>query len=550
MRTILEFLSKSYRPYLAVLLVLLGIAIVPAIKLQPLDRDESRFMQATTQMFETGDFVSIRFQDEARNKKPVGIYWLQAAVLAPLGKGLSHDAFYFRIASILGAFLAAVSTFLLGARLYDRKIGLVAALIFSSSLLLSTEAHIAKTDAALTGFTVLAIYALAKIRFDGVKNAQFLFWFAFAVAVLIKGPVTIMIIGLMLLVLWFLDKNLRWAKPLLDIRAIALFLALIIPWFVAIGIITKGQFFAESIGKDLGEKVSGTHENKPLPPGLHLAALPLLVWPYTLFLGAFLSYVFVTLKDDKTKFLLAALIPAWIVFELSPAKLIHYTLPVHFAIALLMAKSIFDGHFKSWAKWGGLVLALLVSFIVIYIPISLEAPSLKLLEVKDLIIPIAILAPIIIAISLSIFNSRKTAVFLLLASAMFAILVKGDLLANSAEFNLSQRINDRLIALNLHPRLSKVAQNFNLIGGGYQEPSLIFLTKSNAKLADIPTSVKIAKPGDGVVIDERDIKTFGNGLFARGLEFIRDEMPIKGLNYSKGDEVTIYVGRVQSRAQQ
>ena len=45
-----------------------------------IDRDEARFAQATRQMLETGDFLRIRFQDEARNKKPAGIYWLQAAV--------------------------------------------------------------------------------------------------------------------------------------------------------------------------------------------------------------------------------------------------------------------------------------------------------------------------------------------------------------------------------------------------------------------------------------------------------------------------------------
>ena len=31
-------------------------------------------------MVETGDFVDIRFQDDVRYKKPVGIYWLQAGV--------------------------------------------------------------------------------------------------------------------------------------------------------------------------------------------------------------------------------------------------------------------------------------------------------------------------------------------------------------------------------------------------------------------------------------------------------------------------------------
>ena len=54
-------------------------AALPALfALPPLDRDESRFAQATAQMLETGDFINIRYQGEPRDKKPVGIHWLQA----------------------------------------------------------------------------------------------------------------------------------------------------------------------------------------------------------------------------------------------------------------------------------------------------------------------------------------------------------------------------------------------------------------------------------------------------------------------------------------
>jgi 4-amino-4-deoxy-L-arabinose transferase-like glycosyltransferase len=54
--------------------------------LPPLDRDESRFAQATSQMLESGDYVDIRYQDEPRWKKPVGIYWMQAVAV-----GLTSD---------------------------------------------------------------------------------------------------------------------------------------------------------------------------------------------------------------------------------------------------------------------------------------------------------------------------------------------------------------------------------------------------------------------------------------------------------------------------
>src|SRR3972149_12233264 len=58
------------------------IAFLPGFfQIPPIDRDEARFAQATKQMVESGDYVDIRFQNEVRYKKPVGIYWLQAAAV-------------------------------------------------------------------------------------------------------------------------------------------------------------------------------------------------------------------------------------------------------------------------------------------------------------------------------------------------------------------------------------------------------------------------------------------------------------------------------------
>ena len=94
---------------LCALLVLLSLAcFLPGFSsLQPMDRDEPRYAQASKQMLESGDFVDIRFQDEARHKKPVGIYWLQSAAVA-IGDALGvSDArttiALYRIPSLLGS---------------------------------------------------------------------------------------------------------------------------------------------------------------------------------------------------------------------------------------------------------------------------------------------------------------------------------------------------------------------------------------------------------------------------------------------------------------
>ena len=105
-------------------------------------------------MLETGDYVDIRFQDEVRYKKPVGIYWLQA------GGGESRRArsacrtrapriWLYRIPSLLGAIGAVLLTYWAALAFVSRRAALLAGLMMASSILLGVEARLAKTDAML-----------------------------------------------------------------------------------------------------------------------------------------------------------------------------------------------------------------------------------------------------------------------------------------------------------------------------------------------------------------------------------------------------------------
>ena len=70
---------EGWRAYALLTLLSLALYLPGLATLPPTDRDESRFVQASRQMLESDNYLLIRFQDEPRNKKPAGIYWLQAA---------------------------------------------------------------------------------------------------------------------------------------------------------------------------------------------------------------------------------------------------------------------------------------------------------------------------------------------------------------------------------------------------------------------------------------------------------------------------------------
>ena len=149
--------------YLLLALFCLAAFLPGIFSLPPTDRDESRFVQATKQMVETGDFVDIRFQDVPRYKKPAGIYWLQAAAVLASGDGADAPIWVYRTVSVAGAIVSVLTAAWLGARLFRASAGLVAGFGMAGILMLGFEARIAKTDATLLATGLLAQAALAAV---------------------------------------------------------------------------------------------------------------------------------------------------------------------------------------------------------------------------------------------------------------------------------------------------------------------------------------------------------------------------------------------------
>ena len=138
-------------PLLALLCLLLWLPGV--LSLPALDRDESRFAQSSRQMLDSGNFIDIRFGNVPRYKKPVGIYWAQAAATAVAGHIQNIDGDHshiwtYRLPSLLGGIAAVWLTFWLGSA-FGAEAGLLAALLLGFSVLLTAEATIATTDAVL-----------------------------------------------------------------------------------------------------------------------------------------------------------------------------------------------------------------------------------------------------------------------------------------------------------------------------------------------------------------------------------------------------------------
>lgn len=547
---ILDFFCQGFRPQALILLVLLACALPGFVALQPLDRDESRFVQATTQMFETGDFVRISFQDEPRNKKPIGIHWLQAATAGPLDGPETRTIQTFRIPSLLGAGLAALCVFQIGALLFSRRIGLLAGLAIACGLLLSTEAGIAKTDAALAGFTALAYLGLAQLRSGATGKSTawgpWALWVGLGMAALIKGPIgpLLVILSGLMLVIW--ERDFGWVKRALHWPSMLVAALIVLPWYIAIWQATNGQFFLDAVGQDLAPKLSGQSENKSVPPGAHLLLSPVIFWPGSILIPFALWAAWRGRKQPNIQLLLAWLVPGWLMFEAAPAKLAHYTLPVHGAVLLLGAVGLLSGGWqKAWLRWTSIAILALGTLIMAALPMILAEDVAEGTQTTAIQASLAIGIVGLLALTLVIIKSRWAGPVLIGTALVASLSIKGVFVPSIAQLDLSQRVSSALVQQGLHPRLS-AGRPGPLIGAGYQEPSLIFLTRSDSTLSSVAAAVAAAKPGVGLVVnsDPKFEAPLVEGLQQKGLAIAWRGAPIAGLNYSKGDAVTLKIGEI------
>jgi len=352
----------------ALLLVVAALLIfLPGfVGLGPMDRDEPRFAQASKQMLETGDYVDIRFQTEARHKKPVGIYWLQAgAVKAAEAVGVPEartKIWLYRLPSLLGALAAVLLTYWTALVFVSRRNALLAALIFAATILIGVEARLAKTDAVIAATIIAAMGAMARLALqpgrDGKREAA-VFWTALALGILVKGPITPMVPLFAGIALAVRDRAAPWFWRLRPALGLLWCVAIAAPWIVAILLKTKGQFLQDSVGQDMLGKVASGKEAHGAPPGTYFAAFWATAWPLAPFAALAAPFMARMRRDPAVFFLLAWIVPTWLLFEAVPTKLPHYVLPVYPAIAIGAALALERGGLTLAGLWRKAVLALL-----------------------------------------------------------------------------------------------------------------------------------------------------------------------------------------------
>lgn len=544
-------LSETPRKALAPLTYLMLAALclfafIPGIStLPPTDRDESRFVQATKQMVETGDYVDIRFQDVPRYKKPAGIYWLQSAAVLVSGQGSEAPIWVYRLISVLAATFSVLALTVIGSRMFGPSAGLIAGLGLMGILMLGFEARIAKTDATLLATALLAQGSLAAI-YLGHKagkpqgRANWLFWFAQGLALLIKGPVIAFLSLLTIAALVIFDRDRGWLRKLRPFTGLLLTLLVAAPWLVLITIKTGSEFWQESVGKDLLSKVGSGQESHGFPPGYYFLTYSVFMWPFALVaLEGGLKALRRFREDPRLLFCLAWYLPYWIAIEAIPTKLPHYALPAYPAMILLMAWTLTDAsaatvELARWQQW----LRKVCAFGMFGISIGLAAIAFGITPYfLGYVSWWGLLAALLVLIAArygigapdDMDPVKRIAFAAAAAAAAFGVLTT-KVLPPLKPIWLSPEIAQRFEQL-------KPCPTSTLISAGYGEPSLVFLAGTRTLLTDGAgaAAALTADPACGIaVVGAAESKHFLAAV-PGGADALKEIGSIEGMNYSKGE---------------
>ncbi len=315
------------------------------------DIDEGNNSEAAREMLRAGDWIVPTCNYQLRTDKPVLLYWCQIAAFNVFGVGELAA----RLPSALAALAAVLATYELGRRMFNALTGLLAGLLLGGAVLFCAAAHFANPDSLLNASCLFALFFFWTDY--AADRSGWSPWSAGAagVAVLAKGPVGLLLpatIGFLFLAWrWKLGRLMSWRL----VTSFLVFLAVAAPWYVWVGVVTKGAWTAgfwntHNVGRFTGAMESHSGSFFYYAPTLLLGCAP-----WCVFFAPTAWYTLrqtwarspeapvmekMTRRDERPalQFLLCWITVFFVFFSFSGTKLPNYILPLYPAAALLTAR--------------------------------------------------------------------------------------------------------------------------------------------------------------------------------------------------------------------
>ncbi len=329
----MPYLHKGLIPYS--LLFLLFIAAVIFRPLLPVD--ETRYLTVAWEMYLQNNFLKLSLNFEPYHHKPPLLFWLINISWHIFGVS--------REAAMVPIFLASAATLALTRYLTKMTFGEKAAAV-SSYILLGSIPFIAYSTMIMFDMTVTAFILCYHICL--IKNAQnpkpmlpVLSGLALGFAILAKGPVAFVYILGPVIFYSFWRKD-SYIVPAAFYRAFAISLVVailpVLAWLAPLAVQSDQKFLWWLLWEQSAGRVTGNFNAAHARPFyFYFLLIPLIILPWGFFPKVWRSF---KLEERETRFLIAAILPAFLAFSCISGKQPHYLAPLIPYVTMAFASAL------------------------------------------------------------------------------------------------------------------------------------------------------------------------------------------------------------------
>jgi 4-amino-4-deoxy-L-arabinose transferase-like glycosyltransferase len=326
------------------------------------DAAETTYGEFIKQIRLTGDWITMHYNGEIIFDKPPLYFWL--ATIATFIFGLNEFAIRFW-AAICGV-LTVVTTFYVGKSFYNEKVGFFSGMIVMTAFQFLIQSRIAELDILLTLLMTLAILLFWQGYHTKKKHFFWLFYFAMALATLVKGliGIAIPVFAIFLFLLFRKELNRVWE---MQIPAGIIITALVAsPWYLAEWHLHGQAFVDFALGFLFLSRFKGVVAGHPGPWYYYFFALLIGFAPWSHFLPYALKRTWKNKLGKPELLSLCFIIPVFIVFSIAKTKLPNYVLPLYPILAIMVGKLWYDFLGRSQKKMHrGMAIAQILLLVIV-----------------------------------------------------------------------------------------------------------------------------------------------------------------------------------------
>lgn len=352
--------------------------------------DEGRYVGVAWSMLSTGQYAVPRLDGLPFFQKPPLFYWLTALSLSIFGV---HE-WAARLSSVLGATLTVAVLFWFLKAYVNLRVAALAALVLMSSPLLFGAAHYANMDMAMGGLTTATIVAaaVAALQFESRQDPRPALAAGYALAaaaVLTQGLIGIVIPAGVIFFWLLLRRRYDSMRRMAWLPGMAIFLALVLPWLVAMQLRYQG-FLDYYIAHQHVRRFFQPDFNNVRPFWFYVPVLLGLMLPWSIQLARLINRKYWRSLRHRAvpSLMLVWLLVVLVFFSMLTSKMVGYILPAIAPFAYFVAEAVAprlaapDGaRALRWLAWS-LLLSVSICITGLVVMVGWPQPGTKALALK------------------------------------------------------------------------------------------------------------------------------------------------------------------------